>query len=67
MDNRLGAIRLKPSSEGLPSLARDMARADTDPAVAFSCVQSLDLAAESIRTTVFAWLERRVGRLQDLF
>jgi len=66
IDNRLTTIRLKPSSDSLRALASDMARADGDPAVAFSCVQSLDLAPTRVRELVNAWLDARVGRLQDL-
>lgn len=66
VDNRLTTIRLKPDSQDASALARDMARADGDRAVAFSCVQSLDLAPDAAREAVLAWLDRRVGRLDDL-
>jgi len=65
VDNRLTTIRLRPDSQDASALARDMARADADPAVCFSCVQSLDLASEPVRAAVIAWLDRRVGRLDD--
>ena len=66
VDNRLTTLRLKPYTQDASELARDMARADADPAVSFSCVQSLDLATEPAREVVLAWLDRRVGRLDDL-
>lgn len=66
VDNRLTTIRLKPYTQDASALARDMARADADPAVSFSCVQSLDLATEPVREAALAWLDRRVGRLDDL-
>lgn len=66
VDNRLSTLRLKADSQDASALARDMARADADPAVSFSCVQSLDQASESARESILAWLDRRVGRLDEL-
>jgi hypothetical protein len=66
IDNRLGTLRLKPSSQGLTGLRRQLARADADPRLAFGCVQSLDVAGAAARQLVFDWLDRRVGRLEAL-
>lgn len=66
VDNRLAALRLEPNTQDLTALAREMARADADPEVCFSCAQSMDLASEPVRQAVLAWLDRRVGRLDDL-
>ena len=66
IDNRLATVRLKPSSQGLVSLRRQLAGADGDERVAFGCVQSLDGASAAARKLVFDWLDRRVGRLEAL-
>lgn len=63
LDNRLRTLTLKPSEQWLPRLRRLTARADADPACAFACVQSLELAPAAARAHVLAWLDRRVGAL----
>lgn len=66
IDNDLGTLRLKPSSQWLSGLRAQLNRADTDPRLAFGCVQSLDVANAPVRTLVLQWLDRRVGRLEEL-
>lgn len=66
IDNGLGALRLKPSRQGLASLRSQLARTDGDERIAFGCVQSLDAAGNEARKLVLDWLDRRVGRLEAL-
>lgn len=62
VDNRLGGLRLKADAGDAAAVARELARADVDPLLAFGCVQSLDLAQPNVRQQVQAWLLARVGR-----
>ena len=66
IDNRLGTLRLKPARQGLQSLLRQLDKADADQRIAFACIQSLDQASEEGRALVFDWLDRRVGKLDQL-
>ena len=66
IDNGLGTLRLKPSSQGWARLRRQLARADSDERIAFGCVQSLDVVGDATRKLVFEWLDRRIGRLDAL-
>lgn len=63
IDNRLSTIRLKPASQAAFRLRRAMRQADRNRDLAFSCVQSLDLASPAAFAAVTDWLDRRVGRL----
>lgn len=65
LDNSLRSVTLKPSEQQPWRLRRKLAQADRDPAFAFGCVQSLDVADEGVRATLVEWLERRVGSLRD--
>ncbi|MBL0165452.1 MAG: Stealth CR1 domain-containing protein [Xanthomonadales bacterium] len=62
VDNSLHVVQLKPS-EQLPARVRlKMAKADSDSRAAFVCVQSLELAPESLQREIGDWLDRRIGR-----
>lgn len=60
LDNRLRGLRLKADVGDPMSVAGELARADADDALAFGCVQSLDLAAPAVRQKVLAWLHARI-------
>lgn len=62
VDNHLRVMRLKPSSQRIGSLRRDLQRADRDPRFAFGCVQSLDLATPEMHALVLAWLRERIAQ-----
>ena len=62
IDNRLAPLRLKPSSQGVASLRKQIQSADGDARMAFACVQSLDEADEPVRRLLFDWLDRRIGQ-----
>ena len=66
IDNRLGTLRLKPATQGAQSLQRQMDKADGDESIGFACIQSLDQASDEVRTQVFEWLDRRVGKIERL-
>lgn len=66
VDNRLKVVQLKADTDGPARLQAKMARADADPAVAFACVQSLDLAPEPLRAQVLRWLRGRIGGLDEV-
>lgn len=61
LDNRLGGLRLKADARDAMAVASELARADADEALAFGCVQSLDLAAPAVRQQVLDWLLARIG------
>lgn len=65
-DNRLRTVQLKPRTQPAWRLRRKMARADRDPSAAFGCVQSLELASEAMQDEIVEWLDRRIGRLDDV-
>ena len=65
-DARLRTAQLKPSEQWFPRLRRKIARADRDPRFAFACVQSLELAPPAVQSCIRSWLDRRVGRLDQL-
>lgn len=60
IDNRLHVVQLKPSEQLPMRVRRKMAKADADPNAAFVCVQSLELAPESIQNAIAQWLNRRI-------
>jgi hypothetical protein len=61
LDNRLHGLRLKADAGNTATVTRELARADADEALAFGCVQSLDLAAPAVRQQVLDWLLARIG------
>jgi hypothetical protein len=66
VDNQLHNLRLQCDGPGLPAIERRLAAADADAAIAFACVQSLDLAEAPVRERVLAWLTRCTGGLRDV-
>lgn len=61
VDNSLHVVQLKPS-EQLPARVRaKMNKADKDVGAAFVCVQSLEMAPESMQREIIEWLDRRIG------
>lgn len=61
VDNSLHVVQLKPS-EQLPARVRNkMSKADSDEHAAFVCVQSLEMAPESLQREIVLWLDRRIG------
>ncbi len=64
-DNRKYVVQLKPRRQSATRVAGKLALADRDPAAAFVCVQSLEMAPEAVRERIVAWLDRRVGRLDQ--
>ena len=65
LDNTLRTLQLKPAEQWLPRMRRKMAQADADPRTAFAVVQSLDQAPEATQALLRAWLDARIGRLDD--
>ena len=66
IDNQLGTLRLKPSSQRLSTLRAQLNQADADPRLVFGCVQSLDVAGDPARRLLLDWLDRRIGRLESI-
>jgi hypothetical protein len=59
-DNRLHVVQLKPSEQHPARVRAKMSKADTDPAAAFVCVQSLELAPQAVQENIAQWLDRRI-------
>jgi hypothetical protein len=66
LDNALYTVQLKPRDQSSLRLGYKMARADADPRAAFVVVQSLELAPPEVQARIVAWLDRRVGHLEDV-
>jgi hypothetical protein len=66
LDDGLRTLQLKPDEQWGPRMRAKMARADRDPRTAFAVVQSLDQAPPGTQARLRAWLDRRVGRLDDV-
>lgn len=66
LDDALRLVQLKPSEQWFARLRAKLARADRDARCAFACVQSLDQAPPAVREFLVAWLNRRVGTLEQL-
>jgi hypothetical protein len=66
LDNGLRTLQLKPAEQWPPRMRAKMARAERDERVAFAVVQSLDQAPPALQAELRAWLDRRVGRLDDI-
>lgn len=66
IDNQLSTLRLKPSSQSLSGLRAQLSRADSDPRLAFGCVQSLDVAGDPAQRLLLGWLDQRIGRLESM-
>jgi hypothetical protein len=70
-DRRLRLVQLKPAEQAAWRLRRKLRAADRDGLspdgrAAFACVQSLDMAPAGLRAGIVAWLQRRIGTLDEL-
>lgn len=66
IDQSLMALKIDPPDQAEKDLIQMMNRADQDKSCAFICVQSLEKAAPELHQHIVAWLNRRIGTLQDL-
>lgn len=66
LDNQLRTVQLKPHEQASWRVRGKMDQADRDPRFAFACVQSVELATSAKQAQIFAWLDRRVGKLDTL-
>lgn len=67
VDNRLQTLRFRQSHYRAPRLERLLAKADCDERIAFTCIQSLESIEPERRKILFDWLDRRIGRPEELF
>lgn len=66
LDNGLRTVQLKPHEQASWRVRHKLARADHDPSFAFACLQSIEKAPIEMQAQLFAWLGRRVGKLDTL-
>jgi len=66
VDNSLKTMQLKPSSQSGMRIKYKLRKMDSNPSIAFVCVQNIEAAPESIQRTVFEWMDIRIGSLTDL-
>lgn len=59
-DNSLHVVQLKPSEQLAARVQRKIAKADIDSSAAFACVQSLELAPDTVQREIVEWLDRRI-------
>lgn len=64
-DHQLRTVQLKPSEQAGWRLRRKLQAADQSTRFAFACIQSLELAPPALHADIIAWLDQRVGRLDD--
>jgi len=65
LDNRLQTVQLKPGPQSRTRMRLKMWLADRDPRKAFVCAQSIETASPQAQADIVAWLDRRVGRLDQ--
>ena len=66
IDTRLRDVQIKPDKQWTLRLRAKLRRADADSRVSFAVIQSLELATAPVHAQLLAWLDRRVGRLEDI-
>lgn len=59
-------LQLKPSIQSLWRIKTKLHSTECNEHVVFACVQSIETASLEKQQLIFAWLDQRVGRLEDL-
>lgn len=59
-------MQLKPSDQSLWRIKMKLHGAERNQNIVFACVQSIETASEEKQQLIFDWLDRRVGKLEDL-
>ncbi|MFC3117330.1 stealth family protein [Cellvibrio fontiphilus] len=59
-------VQLKPADQSLLRIKMKLNNADKNESIIFACVQSIETAPEEKRQLIFNWLDKRVGKLDDL-
>jgi hypothetical protein len=67
VDNRLSTLRLNQSHYRAARLGPLLEKAERDAGVAFICMQSLESLDAERREVMLGWLERRIGRPEEIF
>lgn len=65
-DNRLKTLQLKPADQSILRVQRKMTQADRNNTVAFVCIQSVEKADQAKQELVFAWLDKRIGKIDSI-
>lgn len=66
IDNSLKTLEIDPPKQTEFDIKEMIRRADSDQSYAFACVQSIEMAAPELRAYIKAWLDKRVGTLNDV-
>lgn len=59
-------MQLKPSDQSLWRIKLKLHNALCNENVIFACIQSIETASEEKQQLIFSWLDKRVGKLEDL-
>jgi len=66
IDNSRNNIQLKPAEQFYWRINYKLMQADRNKNAIFCCIQSIESASPKKQKLIFAWLDKRVGRLEDL-
>lgn len=66
IDNTIKTLQLKPADQAMFRLKSKLALAERDTGYAFVCVQSLENASKETFSLVIDWLDRKIGRFEQL-
>lgn len=59
-------MQLKPAEQSAIRIAAKLRKADSSEDVIFACVQSIEAASVKKQLLIFNWLDKRIGKLEDL-
>lgn len=66
IDNRRTNLQLKPAQQARLRVKYKLSLSDRNENIIFTCVQSIEAAPEKTQKLIIAWLDRRIGSLQEL-
>lgn len=66
LDNKRTNMQLKPAEQPLWRIATKLRNADKNKNIIFACVQSVEAATSEKQKLIFSWLDKRIGKLEDL-
>lgn len=66
IDNHFKTIQIKPASQFVNEMKLLLWLADTNELYAFMCVQSLERGSLEKQEIMINWLNKRIGRLEDV-
>lgn len=65
-DNTRTNMQLKPAEQSLFRITAKLRKAEQSEDIIFACLQSVEAASEAKQQLIFSWLDKRIGKLDDL-